>query len=342
MLLASVIDLGLGNDTQAADRLAQLVERQSGNRKARRLLALAQWRQGDAAAVIATLQPIADLADADSYSLTLIGQALARQGDPAAAARAFARAAVPQGTALSALDPLSDDEFAALRDAAAATPGDGPTEVRLVSAMLARGMGAEALARARRVQAANPGAPEGYLLLGDSLGAGGDFAGAAEQYRRAANLSFSESVALRLIAALQRAGQSEAADDVLALFLRQNPRSIPALTLHAGRLMQAGDWADAIPIYEGLRARIGNNDATILDNLSRAYAETGDFARAIPFARRAWALDSDNPATADTFGWILFKSGADRAQGLALLQQATRGAPAEDAIRARLERARRR
>ena len=31
---------------------------------------------------------------------------------------------------------------------------------------------------------------------------------------------------------------------------------------------------------------------------------------AIPLARRAWALDRDNPATADTLGWLLFKSGA--------------------------------
>ena len=34
--------------------------------------------------------------------------------------------------------------------------------------------------------------------------------------------------------------------------------------------------------------------------------------RAIPLARRAWALDRDNPATADTLGWILFKSGGTR------------------------------
>ena len=51
--------------------------------------------------------------------------------------------------------------------------------------------------------------------------------------------------------------------------------------------------------------------------------------------------DRDNPATADTLGWILFKSGADRAEGLALLERAARGAPSDDEIRERLERARR-
>ena len=212
---------------------------------------------------------------------------------------------------------------------------------RLVSALLARGLGGEALDRARRLAAANPGAPEPAILLGDALGTQGDFASAAEQYRRAANLEFTEPVALRLIEALQRSGQAAAADQVLALFLRQNPQSIPALTLHAGRLMQAQDWANAARVYELLRLRIGNNDATVLNNLAWAYGEQGDFARAIPLARRAWSLDRDNPTTADTLGWILFKSGVDRARGLVLLQQAARGAPSDAAIRSRLERARR-
>ena len=83
--------------------------------------------------------------------------------------------------------------------------------------------------------------------------------------------------------------------------------------------MQAAGLAEAIAIYEGLRPRIGNNDATILNNLAWAYSESGDVGRALPLARRAWALDRDNPATADTLGWLLFKSGR-RAEGLALLE----------------------
>ena len=60
----------------------------------------------------------------------------------------------------------------------------------------------------------------------------------------------------------------------------------------------------------------------------------------MPLARRAWALDRDNPATADTLGWLLFKSGR-RAEGLALLEQAARGAPSDGEIRRRLAEARR-
>ena len=97
--------------------------------------------------------------------------------------------------------------------------------------------------------------------------------------------------------------------------------------------------ASASAVYEGLRARIGNNDATILNNLAWAYSESGDLERAVPLARRAWALDRDNPATADTLGWLLFKSGR-RAEGLVLLEQAARGAPSDADIRRRLAQAR--
>ena len=341
MLLASAIDFGTGNDEQAAGRLARLVARQPGNRKARRLLAAAQWRMGNAAATVDTLRPIADSLDADAYSLALMGQALARLGDGAGASQYLARAARPQPGALTSLAPLSEGEFARLRETAAEQPDHGPTQVRLIAALLARGLGDEALERARRLQAGNPGAPEAHILVGDALGIRGDFRGAAEQYRRAANLSFSESVALRLIEALQRSGQPAAADNVLGLFLRQNPRNVPVQILLAGRMMQTGDWEGAIRTYEGLRRRLGNNDATVLNNLAWAYSEVGDYERAIPLARRAWALNRDNPATADTLGWILFKSGADRPGGLALLERAARGAPRDTAIRQRLEQARR-
>lgn len=340
MLLASAIDFETGNVEQAAVRLRRLVAMQPGNRTARRLLAAAQWRKGDAAGVAETLRPVADRLDADSYVLSLMGQAVARTGDRAASAHYLARAAQPGQGVIGAPVQLSDGEFLTLQQAARERPGDGLTQARYIAALIGRGQSEEALGRARRLQAENPGAPEGHMLVGDALGIRGDFRGAAEQYRRAANLAFTEPVALRLIEALRRSGQDAGADQVLELFVQQNPRNVPATVMYAARALEQERWDDAIRLYEGLRARIGDRDATVLNNLAWAYSEAGDMAAAVPLARRAWRLDPDNPATTDTLGWLLFKSG-QRAEGLALLERAARGAPTDTDIQRRLDQARR-
>jgi tetratricopeptide (TPR) repeat protein len=341
MLLASAIALETGNAEQAVHKLQRLTAQQPDNAKARRLLAAAQWRLGDAGATVATLRPLADRPDADSYVLTLIGRALARQGDVAGASAYLARAALPQGRTATALidPPLDDDAFAAIRASAEADAGDAGLQVQLIRALLGRGMSDEALARARQLASAHPGVPDAQILVGDALGTTGDFAGAAEAYRRAANMAFTEPVAMRLVEALRRSGHPAAAAETLSLFLQQNPQNVPARFLMASGYMEARQWDKAIALYEGLRQRIGNRDATLLNNLAWAWSEKGDIDRALPYAVRAWELAPRNPATADTLGWLLFKSGRNRAQGLALLQLAARGAPTDADIRTHLGRA---
>jgi tetratricopeptide (TPR) repeat protein len=343
MLLASAIDYQTGNVEQAANRLEKLIGMQPYNRKARRMLAAAQFKLGDNEATIRTLRPLADRPDADSYTLALIGKAIEKQGDTQAASRYLARAAQPQRRASTALwaNPVSDDQLIALRRFAASKPGHAPSQVLLIGGLLSRGMGQEALDLALKLQADNPGAPDAHILVGDARGMGGDFKGAAAEYGKAANLAFNEPVAMRMIEALQRSGQGPAAAKVLNLFLEQNPRSVPAQILAATGFLQARQWGEAIRIYEGLRQRLGDRDAVMLNNLAWAYSEQGNYGKAIPLAQKAWSLDKDNPATADTLGWLLYKSGKDKAQGLVLLERASRGAPTDAQIRQHLDAARR-
>ena len=343
MLLASAIDFETGNAEQAIQRLSKLVGAQPDNVKARRLLAAAQWRLGDAAGTIQTLRPLADRPDADSYVLTLIGKAYDRQGNTEVAARYLARAAEPQRrTATALLDaPVDDARLALLRRKLEASPNDAQLQVQLIRALLGRGMGAEALQRARTLQAGSPGVPDAHVLVGDARGITGDYKGAVEEYRKAANLAFTEPVAMRLIEALRNAGNPTGAARVLELYLHQNPQNVPAQLLAANAFLQAKQWDGAIAIYERLRRRIGNRDATVLNNLAWAYSEKGDYRRALPIAQKAWELDKKNPATADTYGWLLFKSGEDKAQGLALIEQASHGAPTDAQIRDHLAAARR-
>jgi len=341
MLLAGTIELDTGNASLAMGPLKRLLKAQPGNIKARRLLGSAQWQSGDARAAIGTLRPLADRADADAYTLSIIGKAFARLGDEAAAAGYLGRASAPRPSAIAPLDDLvGDGQLAAIRRDAEAWPDAAAPQVVLIRALLGRGLGPEALQRARQLQAAAPGAPDAHVLVGDALAIQGDYAAAAGAYRRAANLAFNEPVALRLVEALRNSGDDQGASKVLTLFLQQNPQNVSAQTMAANAYLQAKSWPEAIALYEGVRRRLGDNDATLLNNLAWAYAETGDYDRALPIARRAWALDPHNPVTADTLGWLLFRSGKDRVRGVALLEQAARGAPTDEEIRAHLRHAR--
>jgi tetratricopeptide (TPR) repeat protein len=168
-----------------------------------------------------------------------------------------------------------------------------------------------------------PGAAEVHLVTGDVLTASGDHRAAAEQYRRAANLTFSEASAIRLIGALGRAGDNQAADHVLQLFAHQNPRNLSGQLMLAQRALAAGQWSEAVERYERLRTRVGNGDAALLNNLAWANLGDGDLDAALAYARRAWALAPANGAAANTLGWTLYRRG-DTAKGLSLMLQARR------------------
>ena len=54
--------------------------------------------------------------------------------------------------------------------------------------------------------------------------------------------------------------------------------------------------------------------------------------RALEFGERAYTAAPNNPAIADTFGWLLVQAG-DAAKGLPLLRQATEALPNQPEIR---------
>lgn len=322
MLLGGAVDFQLGNVQQAITRLSRLVARQPDNVEARRLLAAAQWRAGDYRKVIATLGPFAE---ADSYSRLLAGRAHEQLGERERAAALLDLGATPGSspTILSA-DPV---DLALLERRVAEAPGSALPRVALVRALLGRARTADALANALFLQRAHPGAPAAHMLVGDVHAFRGEFAGAAEAYRRAANISFSEPVALRLIEALRRSGRAVQAGAALSLYLGQNPRSAAARSMAADMMLGAGQFGRAAMLLDGLRKRLGDRDAALLNNLAWARAGSGEAGTALALARRAHALAPANPALANSYGWLLVRTGANRRRGIALLEQAVAQAP---------------
>lgn len=340
MLLSAIIDMQSGNNEQAIDRLGRLVAMQPDNLKARRVLAAAQFRAGDHSGVAGTLRRTADRPNADAYVLTLTGRALEQLGDRAAASAYLDRAAMPLPSADAGGGGAAGiAEIADLRRALAVDAGNRDARSALARALLQSGESEGGFAEAETVLRAQPADPAGLTLMGDAYAARHAYAQAAEAYRRAANISFTEPVALRLIDALRRAGNGPAAYQALAIFLGQNPQNVAGRLLAADLAMASGQWPRAVEILEGLRRRLGDRDAALLNNLAWSYHRDGRNAQALPLAAAAYALAPANPAAANTYGWLLVATRSGPARGLTLLEQAAAQAPGNVGVRWHLAQA---
>ena len=330
LLLAGTLDLQAGDTEQALGKLRQLVGMQPMNITARKLLAIALLRSDAARNALDVLRPVALRGDADTYVLTLVGRGFERIGDRANAARFLDRAAFPLRDGST---PFTEDESLAILGAPAQErPNDPAAVVPLIRALVEGGQTGAALDRAQAMVRDNPGVPGAYVLLGDVLMVQGRSADAAAAYKQAADLRFDEPTMLRLIEALEASGRRGEASNALALFLSQNPMSIPALRLSAHWQLASGDFDAAIDTLEGLHARLGDGDAALNADLAIAYAGAGEAERAVAYGEAAYALAPANPATADAYGWALHLAG-DSQGALELLRKAVTLAPRHSGLR---------
>jgi len=330
MLLGGTLDLEKGDYEQAIEKLTDLVGMQPMNITARKLLAIALLRTDRARNAIDMLRPVVARADADSYALTLAARGFERIGDRDSASHFLDRAAFPATGESAAFS--ADDSTATLAADAARQPGNPEAALPLIRALIAGGDKAGALARAQEIAARNPGAAAAQVVLGDMLMLLNRPADAAAAYRRAADLRFDEPTLLRLVDAFDRAGRREDAANALALFLSQNPASIPALRLSAHWQLAGGDYDAAIDSLEDIRARIGDGDAVLNAELAAAYAGAGETGTAVDFGEAAYGLSPANPAVVDAYGWALFLGG-DKDGALELLRKAVILAPRHPGLR---------
>ncbi|MEH3099556.1 tetratricopeptide repeat protein [Sphingomonas adhaesiva] len=324
LLLSGGVDYVAGRYEQAVVKWRALVGTQPMNVPARRLLGAALLRSGDAAGALDVLRPIALRADADSYTLGLVGRAFEAQGKRDWAARFLDRAADP--VAAMAAPFGQDDSTAVLAQAVVEAPGDPRAAVSLMRGLLEQGRTGEALEGAQALVRQSPGAPAAHVLEGDVLMAQRRAGAAASSYARAADLRFDQPVMLRLVEARVLAGNAAGAADTLALYLAQNPHDIVARRALAG-LQRAADDDDAIDTLERLRGDLGGRDAALLAGLADAYVAAGDPASALPIARAAYRLQPMSRRASHAWGAALSASG-DGARGATLLEKAAAIAPA--------------
>ncbi|MCU6455906.1 tetratricopeptide repeat protein [Sphingomonas sp. A2-49] len=330
-LLGGVVDAARGRDERAIDGWDALADAQPMNVDLVTLLGAALLRSGDTQGALDRLRPLALRDDADAYTLTLVARAFEAQGDRIAAARFLDRAAA--GAQGAAATFASDDGVGAALADARDDPGDPNYLLGVIRAQATAGDRAGAIATARRLVLAGPGAPAAQLALGDTLTATERYGEAAQAFERAANLAFDAPTMLRLVDAWGRAGRPQAAAATLSLYLRQNPQSMTALRILGHWQVLAGAADAAIETLEGVRRTLGNRDAVLLADLATAYAAGDDGAVARRYGRAAYALAPMSAAVCDAYAVALAADGdLDGARQLAV--KAVRLAPGDPRIAA--------
>lgn len=290
MLLSAVVEMQLEGEAVAATWADRLLTLQPHNFAARRILAAAEWADGDADAAAAALAPIVTRPDADSWSLLLAARAAAERAE--AAEPYLARAA--QLTRGEAVPFVADSAYGFAAMEADAAPLDPAKAIPAIRADIASGAYGRAIERAARLRDANPGVADAHLLLGDAALAAGRLDTAIQSYRAAHSLDAGERTSLRLANALYRADDVAGSRDVIAALGRAEPLSVAADRLAGHLAMDARDWNAAILHFERVRRRTGNRDVVILRELAKARAATGDGDQALVLIDRAYRLQPLN------------------------------------------------
>lgn len=307
MLLSAVVELELGGEAVAATWADRLLVEQPYNFTARRILAAANWADGDADGAIEALVPIVDRSDADSWSLLLAARAASELDRRGEAADYLARAATL--TRGAAVPFAANYDYGVLTQVADAEPLNPGVAIPAIGADILRGNGEGAVARAARLRDANRGVAEAHILLGDAALAGGRFDLAVQAYRAARDLDASERSTLRLANALFRAGDAAGSGAAILALRDSQPSSIAADRLAGHLAMDLAHWDEAIAHFERVRARIGDRDVVILRDLARAWAAKGDDVRALALIDRAYRLQPLNAGIMRIYADLLAKRG---------------------------------
>jgi len=311
MLLSAIVELELGGEAVAASWADRLLAEQPENFSARRILAAAEWADGDAGAALEALLPLVRRPDADSWSLLLAARAAAELGRRIESADYLGRAAaLAPGEAVPF---AADNDYGLLTMAADAEPLNPAYAIPAISADLSSGNSARAIARATRLRDANRGVADAHILLGDAALAGGQTDLAVQAYRAARDLDASERTTLRLANALFRAGDAAGSGAAILALQRGQPSSIAADRLSGHLAMDIEHWDQAIAHFERVQRRIGNRDAVILRELARAWAAKGDDERALPLIDRAYRLQPLNAGIMGFYADLLERRGRKQA-----------------------------
>lgn len=317
LLVQGIIEHGEANYNAAIDKFTQLVSLQPNNRQAQNLLARSLYLAGNADDAIAALNLQVNNSGADPYALWLTGRALEALDERQQSTGVLNRAARHDIGPKAAFAP--DVPMEILQAEANREPRNARVVIPYIRALYGRRDFGQAYAKAKQLQAGNPGASDAHILVADTAMARNDFSEALAALESARKIHFSESVMLRMIDVLRATGAMQQSGEVLAQYLSYTPNSIAGLRWMAYEHLETENWEIAGRILENLRKRIGDNDALIMAGLAQAYTGLGQTKKAINAGRIAYRVQPSSPVVSHLYG-------------LALLADETRGKDAIDLI----------
>lgn len=262
--------------------------------------------------------------DAGRFEEALGWFRIAAQKDPANSTHALnvARAQFALGNDLAARETLEAAVKAHPGAAVQATAALAMLDVR-------QNRPEAAVARIAELRKQHPQDPAVAVLQGDLAMSSKSYKEAADAYSEALQRAPSAASAIRVHRARQLGGLPGATAP-LESWLQQQPGDVAARMVLAEAYATSGQRDRAIEQYERV-AGFKKPNPMALNNLAWLYHEKGD-ARAAETAKRAYAAAPKTAAIADTYGWILVKSG-DVKQGLPILQQAVAASKSQPDIR---------
>lgn len=343
----ALVDLQRGTRAPAADIVQTLTRAIKADPKAiRPLVVLSQETvRTDPAQALDAARKAAVLSPGSPEVLDALGAAQLANGEERAALTTYTKlveVAPRSATAMFRLASLLNNNanptaaIRLLQKALEIEPNYIEAQAALVSLQLNAGNVAEALKLARRVEAAKPESPFGWLLEGDALMASKAYAKAAASYDKAYALSHSGGIAIKAHAAYSAAGQGTIGEARLQEWLKQSPDDTTARYYLASAAATRKDYRAAIEQYETILRKDADN-AVVLNDLAAAYDQVKD-PRAIATAEAAHKSKPTEAPINDTLGWMLVQRG-DTSRGLQLLRDAARTAPDVVEIRMHLVQA---
>ena len=301
VLLLSKINVATGHSEKVIEPLNRLLQRKADLKSAALVLAAAYGSRDRLDDAIATLENQAKLAPSDPQLQIALGLTYAQAKRYDEARQAYEKAAQLAPDNLWPVDQLVDLDLRDKRFDAARQ-------------------------RIQRQFEKNPGSPAAHYFEGKILAAEGKWEAVQVELRKAIELDPNLVAAYDLLVQSYLAtNKVTQAINELQAQLAKTPNNAQVLLTLALLYEHTEKFPQARDAYEKLLS-MSPNYVAALNNLAFLEAEhLNDLDKAYELARKARDLQPQDPAIADTFGWVLYKRG-DYQEALPILQESAQKA----------------